>query len=80
MAGGEGSPRDSRGPSNALSPSPPVAVASSATSSSVDIIPTSRTVVTSPFSVTREYAFTHIHTQQGPVSTLFVPPVSCGKD
>jgi Histone deacetylase complex, SIN3 component len=70
MGGGEGSPRESRGQSSTLSPSPPVVVASSAaSSSSVDVVPTSRTVVTSPFSVSREYAFTHIHTQPGQVST-----------
>ncbi|XP_069694233.1 nuclear factor 1 X-type isoform X6 [Periplaneta americana] len=78
--GGEGSPRDSRGPNNALSPSPPVAVASSASassSSSVDVVPTSRTVVTSPFSVSREYAFTHIHTQPGQLfSYPSISPVS----
>ncbi|PSN55779.1 hypothetical protein C0J52_02515 [Blattella germanica] len=54
MGGGEGSPRESRGPNSALSPSPPVAVASSAaasSSSTVEVVPTSRTVVTSPFSL-----------------------------
>ncbi|XP_021922791.1 nuclear factor 1 A-type isoform X4 [Zootermopsis nevadensis] len=80
MGGGEGSPRDSRGPNNALSPSPPVAVASSAaasSSSSVEVIPTSRTVVTSPFSVSREYAFTHIHAQPGQLfSYPSISPVS----
>jgi hypothetical protein len=83
MGGGEGSPRDSRGPNNALSPSPPVAVASSVTaasSSSIDVVPTSRTVVTSPFTVGREYAFTHIHSQPGQVSTVFLIPVFCDKD
>ncbi|XP_023721752.1 nuclear factor 1 A-type isoform X4 [Cryptotermes secundus] len=78
--GGEGSPRDSRGPNNALSPSPPVAVASSVTaasSSSVDVVPTSRTVVTSPFTVGREYAFTHIHSQPGQLfSYSNISPVS----
>jgi hypothetical protein len=82
MGGGEGSPRDSRGQNNALSPSPPVAEASSATassSSSVDVVPTSRTVVTSPFSVGREYAFTHIHTQPGQVSTISSVPNFCDR-
>jgi hypothetical protein len=66
-----------------MSPSPPVAVASSVTassSSSVDVVPTSRTVVTSPFSVGREYAFTHIHTQPGQVSLVFLIPDFCDKD
>ncbi|KAJ9581190.1 hypothetical protein L9F63_023629, partial [Diploptera punctata] len=80
MVGGEGSPRESRGPNNALSPPPPVVVASSAaasSSSSVDVVPTSRTVVTSPFSVSREYAFTHIHTQPGQLfSYPSISPVS----
>ncbi|GLG98917.1 Uncharacterized protein GBIM_05477 [Gryllus bimaculatus] len=60
--GGEGSPRDSRAPgSGALSPSPPA----SSSAAPSEVAPTSRTVVTSPFSVRSEYAFTHIHTQPG---------------
>ncbi|XP_066997225.1 nuclear factor 1 X-type isoform X2 [Anabrus simplex] len=59
---GEGSPRDSRGPGpGTLSPSPPA----SSASATVEVVPVSRSVVTSPFSVSREYAFTHIHTQPG---------------
>jgi hypothetical protein len=60
-----------------------VAVASSvaaSSSSSVDIVPTSRTVVTSPFSVSREYAFTHIHTQPGQVSTFLLFYAFSGED
>ncbi|XP_046986723.1 nuclear factor 1 X-type isoform X6 [Schistocerca americana] len=69
----EGSPRDGRTPvqGNALSPSPPVS------SAAVDVVPTSRTVVSSPFSVSREYAFTHIHTQPGQLfSYSSISPVS----
>nr|CAD7446291.1 unnamed protein product [Timema bartmani] len=68
---GDGSPRDSRGPNSALSPSPPVS------SATIEVVPTSRTVVTSPFSVSREYAFTHIHTQPGQLfSYPSISPVS----
>ncbi|XP_063219944.1 nuclear factor 1 X-type isoform X2 [Bacillus rossius redtenbacheri] len=67
----DGSPRDSRGPGNTLSPSPP------GSNASVEVVPTSRTVVTSPFSVSREYAFTHIHTQPGQLfSYPSISPVS----
>ncbi|KAF4526906.1 hypothetical protein B566_EDAN008349 [Ephemera danica] len=69
---GESSPRDGRGSNSTLSPSPPVSSASSSQGNSQppsDVPPSSRTVVTSPFSVSREYAFSHIHAQPGQLFT-----------
>ncbi|XP_059469814.1 nuclear factor 1 X-type isoform X9 [Neocloeon triangulifer] len=65
--GDSSSPRDGRG--SALSPSPPASAGPPISQGDLPPPPSSRSVVSGPFCVSRDYAFSHLHPQTGQLFT-----------